>query len=400
MAEDPVIEIIARALEHDPDNVRVRLHFASLLLDARRFDEAREHLEIARRLEPGNDEIPALHQAIMAAGFDWDRADAELVEVVDAPFATPDEAEPAGVRGVASSGSRPVDTHPDDQVTLADVGGMEDVKRHLELSFLAPLRNPTLSKLYGTTMRGGLLLYGPPGCGKTYLARAIAGELGFTFISATPADLLDPYMGMSERAISGLFRAAREAAPCILFLDEVDGLGGRRSSMRLSPGLRNAVSQLLVELDGVGKENHGVYVLAATNQPWDVDPALRRPGRFDRTLLVLPPDAPAREAIFLVHLRNRPLEGIQLATLAAQSDGMSGADIAYACDVAAQNVLMDSLTSGTARTIRTADVLTVLGSAPRSTRPWFESARAVVAYGSDDGTMTELAAYMKRSGLW
>ena len=170
---------------------------------------------------------------------------------------------------------------------------MDDVKRRLELAFFGPLRNPQMRKLYGKSLRGGLLLYGPPGCGKTFLARAVAGEMGAKFISVSIVDVLNMWIGNSERNLHEIFEAARRNAPCVLFLDELDALGHKRSQMT-STSMRTIGNQLLTELDGVDSNNDGVFVLAATNAPWDVDPALRRPGRFDRMCLVLPPDATAR----------------------------------------------------------------------------------------------------------
>ena len=190
---------------------------------------------------------------------------------------------------------------------LADVGGMEHVKQRLELSFLGPIRNPQLASAFGATAGGGLLLYGPPGCGKTFIARAVAGEIGARFSEFGVADVLDMWTGSSERNLAEIFAAARRNAPCVLFFDEVDALGHKRSHLTTSSSMRNTVNQLLSEMDSLGGRNDGVFVLGATNHPWDVDSALRRPGRFDRMLLVLPPDGPAREAILRHHLRDRPL---------------------------------------------------------------------------------------------
>src|SRR5262245_4364317 len=164
------------------------------------------------------------------------------------------------------------------------------------------MRSPELRQMYGKSLRGGLLLYGPPGCGKTFLARAVAGELGANFYAVGLHEVLDMWLGQSEHNLHELFVRARRNNPCVLFLDEVDALGQKRSHLSRSAG-RNVVVQLLAELDGMGADNEGVFVLAATNQPWDVDPALRRPGRFDRTILVVPPDLDARRKILEVHMR-------------------------------------------------------------------------------------------------
>jgi SpoVK/Ycf46/Vps4 family AAA+-type ATPase len=259
------------------------------------------------------------------------------------------------------------------------------------------LRNPELRALYGKSLRGGLLLYGPPGCGKTFLARAVAGELGAGFLHVSLADVLDMYVGSSERNVAELFETARASAPCVLFLDELDAIGQKRSLTRNS-GMRTTVNQLLTELDGVGSDNEGVYVLAATNHPWDVDPALRRPGRLDRTLLVLPPDRPAREAILRTHLRGRPLERIDVARLAKQTDGFSGADLAHLCESASETALMDSVESGETRMIRMSDFDAALAEVRPSMGPWLETARNVALFANTDGEYDELAAYLRKRG--
>jgi SpoVK/Ycf46/Vps4 family AAA+-type ATPase len=272
---------------------------------------------------------------------------------------------------------------------------MEAVKERLRASFLAPLQNPQLMRLYRKRLRGGLLLYGPPGCGKTFIARALAGELGASFLSIGISDVLGEYTGQSERNLHELFQVARRAAPCVCFIDELDALGQRRSQLR-SSGVRVVVNQLLTELDGVEADNDGVFVLAATNQPWDVDPALRRPGRFDRTVLVLPPDAAARSAIFEHHLADRPIEGIDTGELARLTDGFSGADIALVCEAASEHALLDSLRSGQPRLIGMADLVDAVRATRPSTTAWLNSVRTLAEFGEDDGTLGELRAYLKR----
>ena len=283
-------------------------------------------------------------------------------------------------------------------MTLADVGGLDDVKRQIELSFLAPMRNPELRQMYGKSLRGGLLLYGPPGCGKTFLARAIAGELDAGFYAIGLHEVLDMWLGQSEQNLHEVFERARANTPCVLFLDEVDALGQKRSQLTHSAG-RNVVVQLLSELDGMGADNEGIFVLAATNQPWDVDPALRRPGRLDRTILVVPPDEDARRKILEVHLRDKPVEGVDLRRIAARTDGYSGADLRLVCEAAAELAIEDSLRQGRPRPIGQDDLVAALARATPSTRSWFDMARNVVAFANDGGEYDDLKSYMRKRRL-
>jgi AAA+ superfamily predicted ATPase len=328
-----------------------------------------------------------------SGSFDWAEAEAELSGVMPPMFVTADgaAAEEPDAEPAAYETERPV-------LRLDDVAGMTEVKARLEAAFLAPLRNPELRRLYHKSLRGGLLLYGPPGCGKTFIARAVAGELGAHFMTVSFADIIDMFIGQSERNIRELFTVARDKAPCVLFLDEVDAIGQKRSQLRSTP-MRSAVNQLLLELDDVSGGNDGVFVLAASNHPWDVDSALRRPGRFDRTLLVLPPDAPAREAVFRFHLRDRPVAGIELSRLAAMTDGYSAADIAHVCESAAETALLASARSGDVRMIGQSDLTEAVSQVRPSIGPWFDSARNVALFANEGGTYDDLVAYLKKRKL-
>ncbi|MFJ9813109.1 tetratricopeptide repeat protein [Streptomyces sp. NPDC101158] len=331
------------------------------------------------------------------SAFDWAAAEQDVADLVGPRFADHATEQPLTSDGSGDAGDATAwDIDGPGDVRLADVGGMQEVKDRLEAAFLAPMRNPELRRLYGKSLRGGLLLYGPPGCGKTFIARAVAGELGAGFMSVSLSDILDMYIGTSEKNVHDIFEAARRQAPCVVFLDELDALGAKRSRTHHS-GLRNVVNQLLTELDGIdGDRNEGVFVLAATNVPWDVDLALRRPGRLDRTLLVLPPDAPAREAILRYHLRDRPIESVDLGKVVKATEDFSGADLAHVCETAAEAALLDSARSGTVRMIGTKDLLQAAKQIRPSSESWFASARNVAMFANDGGMYDDLVAYLKK----
>src|SRR5436853_1488758 len=176
-------------------------------------------------------------------------------------------------------------------------------------------------------------MYGPPGCGKTHLDRATAGEVKAGFLAVGINDILDMWLGQSEKNLHELFEQARRNRPCVLFFDEVDALAASRSDMRQGAG-RHIINQFLSELDGVQSSNDGVLILAATNAPWHLDPAFRRPGRFDRILFVPPPDAAARAAILRIQCRGKPVETIDYDYLGKKTEHFSGDDLKAVVDQA------------------------------------------------------------------
>ena len=216
-----------------------------------------------------------------------------------------------------------------------DVGGMESVKEEIRIKIIHPMNHPELYKAYGKSIGGGILLYGPPGCGKTYLARATAGEIHAGFLAVGINDVLEMWIGNSERNLHALFDQARQNTPCVLFFDEVDALAASRADLRASGG-RQLINQFLAELDGIDSRNEGVLILAATNAPWHLDPAFRRPGRFDRILFVPPPDLQARAAILRLLCRGKPVQNIDYEHLAKKTDHFSGADLRAVVDLAVE----------------------------------------------------------------
>jgi SpoVK/Ycf46/Vps4 family AAA+-type ATPase len=383
VADPTVVAVLRSAIEAAPDNVGLRLHLGELLVDD---DPAGALEQCTAVLSREPDHAGALELATAALSR---MGGTEQAVRAEEPLDYGEEVDRflVDLFGEATPGPP--------AVTLADVGGLDDVKRRLQTSFLGPMRNPELRKMYGKSLRGGLLLYGPPGCGKTFLARALAGELGVRFISVCLHDVLEMWFGQSERNVHQLFERARRLAPCVLFLDEVDALGQKRSALTHSPG-RNVVVQFLSELDSTRDDNEGVFVLGATNQPWDLDAALRRPGRFDRMLLVLPPDRPARRMIIESLLRERPVRGVDLDKVAKATEGFSGADLRLVCEAAAELAMEASVESGTPRPIGMADLERALRDVSPSTRPWFEVARNFVLFANESGIYDDLLAHLRK----
>ena len=428
---DPsVIEAMRRAVAAAPDDPTLRSHLAELLLTADRTSEALEEATTVLGSRP--DHLPALGVASAAAerlGRTEQAASyRRLLDALGAGGTPPEDAptlppppevpdagsgwEPLAEGAIPGSAEELIASWDGTEaveepavgelsapgVTLADVGGMGAVKARLDASLFAPLRDPEVHARFGLTTRGGLLLWGPPGCGKTFIARATAGQLGARFYEVGLSDVLDMWVGASERNLHEVFEVARRNRPCVLFFDELDALGQKRSQLRGSAAMRGVVNQLLAELDGASADNEGVFVLGATNHPWDVDSALLRPGRFDRSLLVLPPDAEARAAILHLHLRGKPVERLDLPRLAARADGLSGADLALAVDSATEEAVAASLARGGVQPITQRSLEQALGATRASTGPWFETARSYATYAGEGGAYEELLDYLRRRG--
>ncbi|MEM2909185.1 MAG: AAA family ATPase [Candidatus Bilamarchaeaceae archaeon] len=221
-------------------------------------------------------------------------------------------------------------------MSFADVAGMEKMKEDIRKSIVYPMINPELARKYGKLGGGGILMYGPPGCGKTYLVKSAAGECKAGFINAKLSDLLDMYVGNTEKNIHKVFELARKNTPCILFFDEVDAIGGRRDQQEGQQYMRMAVNQMLYEMDGIEANNENVLVIAATNAPWDVDPALRRSGRFSNTIFAPEPDYASRAEIMKLHAKKRPLSFfIPYRLFALATEGYASSDLKAIVDEAA-----------------------------------------------------------------
>ncbi|MBN1659030.1 MAG: AAA family ATPase [Anaerolineae bacterium] len=403
--DEAVVEYYA-ALKLDPNLAAAHAALGMLLYERNELTSALDHLQAAVRLDPADGRaLLYLSRVESALGH---HAEA-LMHLGAARAADPSliaEAEPAAKPAPLSLSP----TGPDDRdmdvdgaevlsterpaVTFDDVGGLETVKEQVRLSIIYPFQRPELYAAYGRKAGGGILMYGPPGCGKTLLARATAGEVNAEFIYVGIDDVLDMYHGESERKLHAIFETARRKAPAVLFFDEVEAVGGKRVDMR-QHFLRTVVNQFLAEMDGMEGDNDRLLIIGATNAPWHVDGALMRPGRFDRVVFVPPPDYDARVAILRIHLRGRPVADPDVPRLARETNGYSGADLMGIVEAATDTALQDALRSGDVRPIASADLL----DAARQMRPtvddWMATARNYGTYANETGFYDEVMRYIK-----
>lgn len=277
-------------------------------------------------------------------------------------------------------------------VTFADVGGMEELKEEIRLKIIYPLQYPDLYKAYGKRTGGGILIYGPPGCGKTLVLRAVAGEVPCNYLSVGLHEIFDPYFGSTERNLHQIFETARANAPCVLVFDDLDSLAHDRRHVRESQ-MRNLVNQFLHELDGI-RDNQRILVIGATNQPWALDPAFRRPGRFDQAIFVAPPDSAARSQIITLLAKDKPISNLNVDALCQATTDFSGADLKWVFDRAAELALSAAIHSGHPVPI-TMDLLLEVarGHAP-STNSWFEGVRDQAKHATPDSFFSEMRKFL------
>jgi SpoVK/Ycf46/Vps4 family AAA+-type ATPase len=448
MALPNPVDALRDAVRLSPENAPLRQALAEALAGLGRYDEAEREYKSALALAPNNQHLklglaaiyfqqdknshalvivedliknnpPAaarvLHAKLLLRAGDTDQAVRQYKRAVeqdpdaaDESFAArlgispdardSDEVIEGKIRASASASDDPdadaVAKIERPKIDFNHVGGMDAVKEEIQLKIIHPLAHPELYKAYGKTAGGGILLYGPPGCGKTYLARATAGQIKAAFLAVGINDILNMWLGNSEKNLHELFEQARRNRPCVLFFDEVDALAASRADMRTSAG-RHLINQFLAELDGVSASNEGVLILAATNAPWHVDPAFRRPGRFDRILFVPPPDAPARANILRIQLKGKPLDQIDYDHLAKKTEGFSGADLKGAIDIAIENKLRQAIKEGTPKPITTKDLLTAASSTKPTTKEWFATARNYALYSNQGGAYDDILKYLK-----
>jgi len=272
-------------------------------------------------------------------------------------------------------------------VTWADVAGVEEAKAELQ-EVVDFLRHPKRFQRLGARVPKGILLYGPPGTGKTLLAKAVARESGARFYSQSASAFVEMFAGLGASRIRKLFEEARRHAPAIVFIDELDAVGTARQGGGFHREHDHTLNQLLVELDGFD-ESAQVIVMGASNRLQDLDPALLRPGRFDRQVLVSPPDLAGREAILRVHTRGKPLaEEVDLAVIARQTSGLTGADLANLCNEAAifagrqerERILMDDFDDAMERVVAGLQQRRVVTEKEKRILAYHEAGHALLAH--------------------
>jgi SpoVK/Ycf46/Vps4 family AAA+-type ATPase len=353
---------------------RVPGHAMGLLLRAKVRERRREHREARKDYERAVALDPAL-------------ADTALWDALGGRKEAPEE------EGESAEAKK------DEAVTFAQVGGLEELKERIRMRIVHPFQRPELFKAYGKRVGGGVLFYGPPGCGKTFLARATAGECGAHFMAVGLHEVLDMWIGNSERQLHAVFEEARRRAPTVLFFDEVDALGMQRAKL-VSGGMRGVITQFLSELDSFNNKNDRVLVIGATNTPWDLDPAFRRPGRFDQVLFVPPPDTSARASILALKLRGKPLaDGLDLERLAGLTPNWSGADLEHLIEYATELAIERSMKTGVLEPITMAFLDGARARIKPTTREWFSAAKNYAQYANEAGQYDDIADYMRRHGL-
>lgn len=280
-------------------------------------------------------------------------------------------------------------------ITFSDVGGLDELKETIRMKIIKPFSTPGLFEKFKKKSGGGILLFGPPGCGKTFIAKATAGECRASFIPVHITDILDPYLGVSSKNIKDIFSKARTKRPCILFFDEIDTIGYNRAKL-MGEHMRPIIDQLLVELEGIESNTEKMLIIGATNMPWDVDPALRRPGRFDRLIFVMPPDVHARKEIFVLKLQGRPIEDIDYMELARRTELYSGADIENVVELTAEDVIDSIMKTGIERKISMKDLFLTIDKTKPSTLDWIKTMETYIKYGSSSSMFSDVEAFLRK----
>lgn len=403
-------------LAEDPFDLETRKSYAEVLAKEGRPEDcakqwrivlkqeasARAHLGLALSLFAMNDEAGASdHLALARKESDYAESVQSLSLAQKQKLGTDEKVAP--MRVLRGGGSAPegrvISIHRSETIRFSDVAGMDDLKKILRLRIIEPFLKPSLFQRFKKRAGGGVLLYGSPGCGKTMMAKAIATECKASFTAVGISDVLNMWIGESERGLAEIFEKARSEKPAVLFFDELDALAFSRSKAN-SDHTRTLVNEFLNQLDGINRKNDGLLVLGATNLPWDVDSAMKRPGRFDRMIFVPPPDANARRAMFEMKLLDVPVGPIDLDPIVRKTEGFSGADIDGLIDSAKDDALLREIDQGTETSIKQEDLLNAAELSEPTCIEWLKTARNLVKFGGAGSSYKEVEKYLRSSGLY
>ncbi len=283
------------------------------------------------------------------------------------------------------------------KLSFQDIAGLADLKDEIKLKIIEPFKNPELFKKFNKKVGGGILMFGPPGCGKTMIAEAAANEAGVKFFNVNASTLRSKYVGESEKNIANLFEEARKSSPCIIFFDEFEALGQERSNA--STHTKSEVSQLLMEMNGFGNKEQEILIIAASNEPWEIDIALRREGRLGNTIFVPPPDFEARKQMIKSNLKNKPVKSVDMDAIAKLTEGFSGADITSVCEAASDFALKDSIKSGKIREITDKDFYEAMKIRNSSIKPWFNLAIAKLKETGNKDLLKGIEEYAEKARI-
>ena len=380
---------LEKALLSDPFSTDLRIRLADLYLEQTDYDQAITQYDIVLNQDHENE------AALTGRSLCLERQEQKEEDAGD-----------RRIRLVATGPENSRDTgnvtplwKTDEKVRFSDIVGMTGLKKTIRLKVVEPFRNPGLFERFSKKTGDGILLYGPPGCGKTMMAKAIASECQAEFLSVDISGVLSMWHGESEQNLAGIFARARAAKPCVLFFDELDAIAVSRAKVQ-TQSARTLVNELLSQMDGLGKENSGIMILGATNMPWDIDSAAKRPGRFSRQVFVPPPDDEARRELLRLRLHGVPLEKtVDPAVIAGKTPGFSGADLDGLIENAKERAMLDMLDGDEDRVLRMSDFEEALEELSPTTVDWLRTAENLVKYGGAGSGYKDLALWLRKNRI-